>query len=297
MNVLARIEDFFLRPASGSPLAALRVGLGVILISQAWMLRTSMEAFFSGTGIIQGELAQAIADPGVPRVSYLVQLLAPLHISELTCIHWVCGAYLAGLVFMVLGIFGRPMIAFCWFVHWMLMNTGQTTNYGVDLYTHAFLFYLIWIPSGFRSRPSTPARLGLRVLQFQLCLSYFFSALEKSKGEQWWNGELLWRALNLPVYQQFDMLWLAQYPWITKIAGWGSLLLELGYIVFIWPKKTRSFWVLAIVGLHLGIAFFLGLTLFGLIMAMLTLTIFGFSAEVNEPLFTISRVQLKSAFN
>ena len=98
-------------------------------------------------------------------------------------------------------------------------------------------------------------------------------------GPQWWNGELLWMAFSLPVYHVFDMSWLAYWPWLSKLGGWGTLLVELGYPIFIWPRQTRRFWVAATVSLHIGIAIFLGLGVFGCIMAVMTLTVFGFSAE------------------
>lgn len=140
-------------------------------------------------------------------------------------------------------------------------------------------FSVDWWIRGRPNAVSSAARLGLRVLQLHLCISYFCSGMEKAQGIQWWNGELLWRALSLPVYYQFDMSWLAQWPVLSMIGGWTTLVFELGYSVFIWPRATRRFWIAGMVGLHLGIAIFLGLGLFGLIMCVLTVSVFGFSAE------------------
>lgn len=99
----------------------------------------------------------------------------------------------------------------------------------------------------------------------------------------------------LPIYSQFNMSWLAWYPALTKAVGWGTLLVEIGYPIFIWPKKTRRLWIALTIGLHLGIGVFLGLEFFSLIMAILTLSLFGvtvrsrpFEAQVmgNERLAT-----------
>lgn len=75
------------------------------------------------------------------------------------------------------------------------------------------------------------------------------------------------------------MDWLAQWPHFSMVIGWGTLALEIGYCVFIWPQRTRRFWVAGIVGLHVGIMIFMGLHLFGLIMSLLTACLFGLSAE------------------
>jgi predicted DCC family thiol-disulfide oxidoreductase YuxK len=288
-GALRKVENFFLQPASPRPLAALRIALALILLAQAWMLRHSVLDLFSNDGFIQGNLASALSSPNVPKISWLVHVLAPMHVSESALLFGVCGTYIVALILLGLGLFTPVATASCWLLHWTLMNTGESTNYGVDLYAHVFLFYLIWMPAGGalsldslrkgRLEASSSARLGLRVLQLHLCISYFCSAIEKASGVQWWNGELLWRALSMPVYRQFDMSWIARWPLLSQTAGISSLVLEMGYCIFIWPKATRRFWVLGIVSLHLGIAVLLGLHLFGIIMALMTWMVFGVSAE------------------
>ena len=170
------------------------------------------------------------------------------------------------------------------------MNTSLTTTYGIDLFANVFLFYFMIFPvgdaysidvwrDGDRAKASWQARLGLRILQLHLCIIYLASGIEKGMGIQWWNGDVLWRVAQLPVYKAVDFSWLLPYRSISMLAGWGTLLLEVGYCIFIWPKKTRSLWVPGIVSLHLGIIVFMGLHLFGAFMMVLTPALFGFSAD------------------
>src|SRR5262249_42135843 len=146
----------------------------------------------------------------------------------------------------------RPRLSalFAWFLHWSFMATGTASGYGMDLYAHVFLFYLIFAPSGdvisvdnrlgrTDGSPSWQARLALRVMQLQLAITYFISARDKAKGVQWWNGELMWRSLTVPPFRQFEMTWLAHWPLFLKMGGWATLALEGGYCNFIWPQKTR----------------------------------------------------------
>jgi len=284
---------FFFTPAAARPLGALRVGLAAVLIAQAWLVRTEIFDLFAHGGVAQGELAQVFDVPGAPRIGWLSAWLAPRGVSEAACIYGVCGAYFASLVLLAVGFYTRLAAAAAWFLHWTLMNSAPATNYGADVYAHVFLFYLMWIPAGrafsldvalgrASPRPTPGARLGLRVLQLHLCLSYLVSGLEKAAGPQWWNGELLWRALSLPAYQQFDMSWLARFPWLARAGGLMTLAIEIGYFVFIWPRRTRKAWIAAVVALHLGIAVFLGLGVFGAIMCALTVAVFGFSPEPRQ---------------
>jgi len=63
------------------------------------------------------------------------------------------------------------------------------------------------------------------------------------------------------------------------LMAWSTLIIETGYIFFVWPKKTRLLWVWATIALHVGIALTIGLVSFSVVMAVMTLSAFGFSAE------------------
>jgi hypothetical protein len=120
------------------------------------------------------------------------------------------------------------------------------------------------------------------MVQIQLCIVYFASGLEKAMGEQWWNGEAIWRSLMLPVYNHFDFSWISRFPLLAKLGAWGTLIVEMGYPFFVWSRRTRRFWVAATIALHLGIGLFLGLHTFSALMTVLTLSAFGFSAEPSK---------------
>ena len=288
----ARFEDFFLRPSSPLPLAVMRVALGVLLLVQVYLLRDSVIPFLSRDGLVQGPLADAMRMTTAPHVGWLADLLKPFGVSEAACVYGVCAAYITSLIFFSLGLFTRAASIATWFMHWVLMVTGFSTAYGVDLYAHVFLFYLMWMPSGgalsldayfagspLSGVPSWTARLGLRVLQIHLCISYASSAWEKIQGVQWRTGEVLWRTLSLPLFQQFDMNWIAHWPSLLFIGSWATLILEGLFFIFIWPRRTRYSWLAGMLGLHLGIAIFMGLHLFGFIMCILVLSTFAVPAE------------------
>jgi hypothetical protein len=272
----------------------LRIGTAGVLLAQAWLVRHEVLDFLAHDGYVQGALARYLSESYAPHLSSLVSCLSRWGIAESSTIYSVCLLYVGSLISLFLGWRSRLSAIAAWFLHWTLTNSTYSTNYGADMFAHFILFYLMWVPCGHAwsldvrlkrvsDQPSWDARFGLRVLQLHLCIAYLASGIEKSAGPQWWNGELLWRAFSLPVYHQFDMNWLCHWPWLSRLGGWGTLLMELGYCVFIWPKATRKIWVAGIVSLHLGIAIFLGLGIFGAIMAMLTLAVFGFSAEVGDP--------------
>jgi hypothetical protein len=112
---------------------------------------------------------------------------------------------------------------------------------------------------------------------------YASSGIEKALGPGWRNGEAIWRALMLPEYRRFDFSFLAAHPWMAVVLGWLVLAVEIGYPVLVWPRRTRRFWVGAVAALHLGIAVFMGLAVFGAVMIVLSVAAFGVPAEPAEP--------------
>lgn len=137
---LAGVEAFFLKPASPRPIAALRIGLAIILIAQAYMLRLSVMDFFAGDGFVQGDLAAYFAVPDAPRIAWFVKTLAPYGFSETACIFGICWVYVASLILLLVGLGTRAASVVAFLLHWILMNSGYHTAYGVDLYAHVFLF-------------------------------------------------------------------------------------------------------------------------------------------------------------
>jgi len=152
------------------------------------------------------------------------------------------------------------------------------------------LLYLVWMPCGAAlsvdgrrrkkpCKPSPAARLGLRVLQVHLCAVYATSGLAKACVRGWWTGDAIWKALLAAERGPIDPGWLAAHPWLSAASGWLVLLVELGYPVLMWPRRTRRVWVVATATLHLAVAVLLGPAVLGAVMTVLTVAAFGVPAE------------------
>lgn len=295
------VIKFALAPACPKPLGALRALVAIVLLGQAYLLSSQWRELFGADGIMQEALTGHLIAPWMPRVSTITGLISDGLAGAETVLLSVQISYVVALIFLAVGLFTPAAALVSWLLHWVLMNSGYCTNYGADVFAHIFLFYFIWMPVGRSfsldvmvrkksSAPSDTARLALRVLQIHLCCVYLAGGIEKAMGPQWWNGEAIWRSLMLPVYAQFDLSWMASVPWLAKLLGWSTLIVEIGYAFLIWPRDTRRVWVAFTIGLHLGIAIFLGLGIFAGLMAVLTLCVFGISAEPREaPVLKTSR--------
>ncbi len=286
---LAALERFVFRPASAAPLAALRIGLALVLLAQAAMVAPVVFELYGDRGLLQGPLREALSASGLPRLGWLMDAVARLGVPAAPVVSATCAVYVASLLALLAGLRTRVAAAVAWITHLTLMTTAPGTVYGADVFANIFLFYLVWMPSGAtlsldrrRARapgaPTPGARLALRVVQMHLCGTYLASGVEKACGEGWWNGEAIWRALMLPEYRHFDFSFLAAHPWMAAAAGWAVLTVEIGYPFLMWSRRTRRPWVVATAGMHLGIALLMGLRVFGAIMIVLTVAAFGVRA-------------------
>lgn len=281
-----QIKDFlwslFFKPSSGKPLAALRIVLGVAMLAESIMIWPYLNQLYGQYGYLQSDLIEAMTGSAIPG------WLASLGVTPEThsiLLHGFYALHIASVVTMTLGLFTRTSMVFVWISNAVLLNSGYLSSYGVDRYFLNLSFMMVFMPSSevwsldrWRSKgkpvASSEATFGLRLIQIFMLLTYFDAGHSKTMGTDWWNGEAIWRVLNQPEFSRFDFLWLSHVPWIVKFMGWGTIVVEMFYFMGVSIPKLKNPWVLSIVGLHLGIAVTMGLTLFGITLAFVNAAIF-----------------------
>jgi hypothetical protein len=282
----SRARLFFASPVAPLPFGCLRIGLSVCLLAKAWTESGSLMTLFGNQGIVQWSTSELVLDTWSPRISWLADPLASLGIDTQGSVLLIFFVHVISLFGLLVGWQSRIMAVQAWFTYLLLSNSSILTNYGVDSFAKIALFYCVVMPVGasvsldrltrrVSGEPTTSACFFLRILQLHVCLVYLSAGLAKAQGEQWWNGEAVWRALNEPQFRAFDLTWLADVPWVMMLACWGTLLVETGYCVAIWPTRVRPWWLLAIIGMHLAIAVFMHLWLFSAVLIVLNVSAFG----------------------
>jgi len=287
------------RPVSARPLAGLRVGLSLLLLAHLVWISSDVLSLHGSRGIIPWELTDLLRDPWVPGLPTLAKAFSPLGITEQTAITLLLSGYAGSLLSLALGFHTRLSACLAWGLHVSLVTSGFASYYGADQIAKTFLFYLVIFPAGrawmFVSRSDSSRReetipVGcLRVMQAHLSVIYLAAGLDKAMGRQWWNGEAIWQAVSQPIFATFDLSWLASHPWIPVLAGWGTLVVEVGYVFLIWPRRTRKAWCIAVIGLHLGIGLFMGLVFFSSVMTLLTSCLFLIPEDVPKPVLEVQR--------
>ncbi len=195
--------------------------------------------------------------------------------------------YVGGLVALLLGYRTRLAACLAWLTHTALITSSYMSSYGVDQFAQIGLFYCLWFPVGHalsldraagrvRGAPTFDSWLGLRILQLHVCIIYLASGVAKSLGEQWWNGEAVWRAvMSSPLDGPIDCSFLATVPWLAKGLCWMTLALEAGVVAFVWHPRLRKLWLLGIVGMHMSIALLMNLWTFSATMIVFDLAAFA----------------------
>src|SRR6266567_4469091 len=199
-----RLVDFCFPAESDTWLAVLRIGLGVQVVLYALSLRDDWSYLLAGTGhgLISRNLGEAILSLEsdlVPRLGLFVTLGTRVGLREETVLSvaWIC--LLASGCGLLVGLASRFCAILAWFLHLCAAKSGGLVSCGVDNFMTIGLFYLMLSPLPDRHsldsrlrklRANDPQLLGFwrRVLQFHLCVIYFFSGLTKCLGTGWWEG-------------------------------------------------------------------------------------------------------------
>jgi HTTM domain len=284
-----RLFGFLFPAETDNWLVILRLGLGLQITLYSLTLRNDWNDLLGGAGVSSRNVAEALLSVEshfVPRLGWFVAVGEQLGLREetLLAVAWIC-LVVAGCS-LLLGLACRLSAILAWFLHLCAAESGGFASYGVDNFMTIGLFYLMlsplpdrysldWRLRKWRSR--NPQLLGFwrRVLQFHLCVIYFFSGLTKCLGTGWWDGSNIWRAVIRPPFNIIDPEILVRGQFVLPIVGVVICLLETGYPFFIWNNKTRSTWLIGICGMHILIGLAMGMWLFSLVMIVLNVAAFG----------------------
>jgi len=286
-----RLMVFLFPAGTDTWIAVLRIGLGLQVVVYALFLSSDWHDLFSSTGkgLVSRQLGEGITafdSPLIPKLGWLVALGSSVNIREETVLSVAWAGLLCMGFFLWLGLFCRSAAVLAWFLHLCAAESGGLLAYGADNFMTIGLFYLMFSPLPDRysldhrlvkTKPKNPQLLGFwrRVLQLHLCLVYFFGGLAKCLGSGWWDGTNLWRSLTRPPFDIISPDVLIRFKYVLPGLGISICLIELGYIVFIWMKKTRLVWLVGILAMHVAIGLTMGMYLFALIMIILNLAAFG----------------------
>ncbi len=107
---------------------------------------------------------------------------------------------------------------------------------------------------------------GLRLLQLQLMVVYFFAFWSKS-GDLWREGTAVSTVFRIGDLARFESpAWLVSNIVIIAVFTWGALAIELSLAMLLWVKRLRPVLIVLGIALHLFIDLFIIVGFFGPLM-------------------------------
>ena len=268
---------FWFTPSDPATLCVVRIFTGSMLFYTHLIWASHSDAFFGKFSWLNREAANVFQSSSYSW-SYL--WLAESGWALMTC------HLLALLVFALLtvGLWTRVVSVLAFLITVAYANRSPAAMFGLDQFNCVLSFYLMIGASGAcysidalratrrandpeqRLPLSLSANIATRLIQLHLCVVYLFAGTSKLQGAAWWNGTAVWGAIANLEYQSADVTWIVQWPSVINVLTHMTVAAELSYAALVWHRLSRPLIVATMIGMHLGIALFLGMITFGTIM-------------------------------
>lgn len=210
------------------------------------------------------------------------------------------------LLLLLAGIFGwhnfisRAVVAYLFVVlHYgnVEISTGGHHLTQQLLFFHVLLFR---VPEQFNSKIASLQRFlhhaAFYSIWFQIALMYFIAGFWKWTGTTWLNGDAMLLTLS---YKEFGFPWLAEMMkeqrMLLSIGNYVTFAYQMLFIVLIWIRPIRIYFLSIGLLFHLGIAFLIGITDFGLFMVAMY-AIFINPATAEKYLYFLGKIKISRAY-
>jgi predicted DCC family thiol-disulfide oxidoreductase YuxK len=274
---------FWFQKTPTAPLELTRIGIGVAMFTNYSLAMPYLLDFWGDDGWMLPRAALDLSDPWQQSIFFYFsepwQWIVFHVLFLLSCLAFTLGWHTALVKWIVL--VGQISYA----------HRNPILTYGVDKILASLLIILCLAPIGralsldrlrtvraakcadlraaappFRSRW---AGACTRLMQIQMAVLFFYSGLEKIRGDEWWNGDAVWFVFVAEdMYNNFLLNLFASHYWLVNAATYGTLLIELSYPFLIWQRRTRPYLLAAAIFLHVQFGTWMGMPYFSLVMIM-----------------------------
>jgi hypothetical protein len=234
----------------------LRIGYALLLLINILTWAPNLERWFGETGVLPLANARLIVDEDAPILLAYIPL-------------WVAYGLLLANALLLLANFYPRIQAICvliWLTQFHDRNIAIVD--GEDTLFRLFAFYLALCPDPRRAPKAIP--WALRLFQLQIAVIYLSSAIEKTWGHDWTNGDALYYVARLDDW--FGKLPVPAFVFdnltVVKLLTWSVLALEWGLPIALFTRRTRRIAVAIGIAFHLSIDWTMNLFLFHWIMIL-----------------------------
>ena len=287
-------SSFWFSEVNARSLAAMRIGLGLLLIAWQLSLWPQVETLLAPWGAVDGQMLQDSWT--VWGASYLGWVTEPWQL------HLLHGLGLAVAIAWTLGWRTRITGWLCLLLMVSVWHRNPWIHNGGDRLLRISLFYMALVPCGAAwsldanrngTRETVPI-IGHRLIQLQWALMYTYTGIAKISGSTWHGGTALYYSLSDTSYVRapalFDGLLTADpVLWLTYLATWVTLAWEVLFVPLVVIPRTRPIALGLGLFFHLGIFATIDVAFFSLV------SMWGYLAFVDPSRFTARRLSSTTA--
>jgi hypothetical protein len=189
---------------------------------------------------------------------------------------WLVFPLLALLISGVFGLYNALTRLFVWYLFVVLHYANIEVSTGGHHLFEQILFFQVFL---FRVSPRAEGyvasalrflhHLGFYAIWIQIGIMYFVAAYWKLKGVYWLSGEAMLLSLS---WKEFGFPWLSEAmqrnTWYLALGNYLVFAYQLLFVILIWMRPIRGYLLLFGLLFHLSIAFIVGITDFGLLIAV-----------------------------
>ncbi|WP_267403940.1 MULTISPECIES: hypothetical protein [unclassified Chryseobacterium] len=284
------LNTYFNKTFTPSFLVFFRISIGSILLIHFLSMWNDFDLLYGRNSIIPVEIHRVFYSYDVLSYSRIESFL--LNYSNNPGIIFKC-TYITFTIFIILGIFSRISALILLLLQISFVKTAALFFYGADFFSSMSLFYILlfptssyfsiqkkYFPNTIVNFPIQSLNISKRIIQLHISIAYFFSGFDKILGFNWWNGESVWKSLNLPNFTHFihlPSIFNENFKYFYIAGGWMIIIIEILYPVFININKTRKLWLTLTILMHIGIIISFNLFFFSAIMIIWNLTSYYFN--------------------
>jgi hypothetical protein len=256
VSILQSVVQFFLGKQSAKKVALFRILFGIFLLLTELSLAPHLREWYSDQGFYTGDYIQSINDPLYFSILYYV------HATWVTYVAYA--VMVISTIFFILGLWSKyaNLIMYVLFLSFYLRNL-EVQNGGFEV-LRVMMFFSLFLATDkaytlpwYRRNVAPEERWvegwPVRLLQLQLAVIYFFTAILKLQTPEWYDGSFVYNVVSNANFFQYDGTWLIRYPIVINVLTYFSLFSELTFAFLIWFRRTRLPMLMAIVLLHLGL--------------------------------------------
>lgn len=269
--------DFWFAPRDLYGLAIMRIQLSAVMLYLYVIRHLQNLNEFTDDGLVPRVRAYGV----IPEF-----IRPPFPFYELWKDAWVPavhGLFLALLFLVMIGAWSRIFAWAAWILALSFVERNYSILFGADVISTLFLFYLAftrcddalsvkswWKARRGRALPAVTtdvwSSVFYRFIQIHVSVIYAYTGLEKLKGATWWDGTALWSVFGNQQMVTMDMTFLRHFPIAIAFITFSTVMFEIYWPFAVIGTWTRKLWLAMGVFMHAGIAIFMGLGTFSLVM-------------------------------